>query len=86
MTSWWSWTCATTCAALYNSDPLSDLFCAAPKKSRAVPARRNTLRASSAFGVAEVKVFDVGRDNRLVAAAHVTVSYLEGTSFERKVR
>ena len=51
-----------------------------------IRAVASLLRASSAFGVAEVKVFDVGRDNRLVAAAHVTVSYLEGTSFERKVR
>jgi len=43
------------------------------------------LRASKAFGVADVKVFDVGKDNRLVAAAHVTVSYLEGGGFDRKV-
>jgi uncharacterized protein (TIGR00369 family) len=43
------------------------------------------LRASKAFGVAEVKVYDVGKDNRLVAAAHVTVSYLEGGGFDRKV-
>ena len=43
------------------------------------------LRASKAFGVVDVKVFDVGKDNRLVAAAHVTVSYLEGGGFDRKV-
>jgi uncharacterized protein (TIGR00369 family) len=43
------------------------------------------LRASKAFGVAEVKVFDVGKDNRLVAAAHLTATYLEGKRYERKL-
>ncbi len=49
---------------------------------RAVP---ELLRSSDTLGVAEVRVFDVGKDNRLMAAALVTCRYLPGDTFVRNV-
>ena len=38
----------------------------------------STLRVGRQLGVVEVKVVDAGRDDRLVATALVTLSYLTG--------
>jgi uncharacterized protein (TIGR00369 family) len=40
------------------------------------------LRWSDTLGVAEVRVNDVGKDDRLMAVAHVTCVFLDGSSFE----
>jgi uncharacterized protein (TIGR00369 family) len=48
-----------------------------------IRAVARALRTSESQGVAEVRVFDVGKDNRLVAAALVTASYLDGQRFVR---
>jgi uncharacterized protein (TIGR00369 family) len=42
------------------------------------------LRASETLGVAEVRVIDVGKESRLVAAAHVTCRFLPGEDFTRR--
>jgi len=42
------------------------------------------LRAGRNHGVAEVRVYDAGKDDRLVATAVVTLSFLEGTDFSSK--
>jgi uncharacterized protein (TIGR00369 family) len=44
-----------------------------------------TLRIGRRQGVAEVKVYDRGRQDRLVAAAMVTLSYLPDTSAQPRV-
>jgi uncharacterized protein (TIGR00369 family) len=41
-------------------------------------AMASTLRVGRQLGVVEVKVVDAGRDDRLVASALVTLSYLTG--------
>ena len=41
-------------------------------------AMASTLRVGRQLGVVEVKVFDAGQDDRLVATALVTLSYLTG--------
>jgi acyl-CoA thioesterase len=50
------------------------------------PLRANVevLRASDALAVVEVKVVDRGRDDRLVAAAHITMRVLGGDDYVRK--
>ncbi len=42
------------------------------------------LRIGKHHGVAEVHVHDVGKDQRLVATAFVTLNFLDGTDFSRK--
>jgi uncharacterized protein (TIGR00369 family) len=42
------------------------------------------LRASEALGVVDVKVVDMGRDERLLAAAHVTLRFLSGEGYVRQ--
>lgn len=39
------------------------------------------LRVGKQQGVAEVRVYDAGRENRLVATALLTLSYLPGEAF-----
>lgn len=53
---------------------------------RAGPLRATgtVLRASEALGVVDVKIVDVGRDNRLLAAAHVTLRFLSGEGYVRQ--
>jgi uncharacterized protein (TIGR00369 family) len=78
-----------SCVAAAGERPVATLQTSVEYLSAArvgpIRAVASLLRASRSFGVAEVKVFDVGKGNRLVAAAHVTVSYLEGKGFDRKV-
>jgi uncharacterized protein (TIGR00369 family) len=50
-----------------------------PLRASAVP-----LRMSRHHGVAEVRVFDAGKQDRLVATALVTVTFLAGHEFVRK--
>lgn len=47
-------------------------------------ARAESVRIGQHHGVAEVRVYDVGRENRLVATASVTVNFLDGDDFVRK--
>jgi uncharacterized protein (TIGR00369 family) len=42
------------------------------------------LRVSESLGVAEVRVTDVGKDDRLMAIAHVTCGFLSGDGFAYK--
>ena len=49
-----------------------------------VRASAVVLRTSDTLGVAEVRVVDVGRDSRLMAAAHVTCRFLPGEAFIRQ--
>jgi len=53
---------------------------------RAGPLRAigGLLRTSEALGVVDVKVTDVGRDDRLLAAAHVTLRFLSGEGYVRQ--
>jgi uncharacterized protein (TIGR00369 family) len=46
-------------------------------------ATATVLRTSDTLGVAEVRVVDVGKDSRLMAAAHVTCRLLPGEGFTR---
>jgi uncharacterized protein (TIGR00369 family) len=46
-----------------------------------VRATARALRVSDTLGVADVQVVDVGKDNRLMAAAHVTCRFLPGDAF-----
>ncbi len=48
-----------------------------------IRATATVLRASDTLGVADVRVIDVGKDSRLMAAAHVTCRLLPGESFVR---
>lgn len=47
-------------------------------------ATGTVLRSSDALGVVDVKVVDVGREDRLVAAAHVTLRFLSGEGYVRQ--
>lgn len=49
-----------------------------------VRATGHVLRISATIGVAEVHVIDVGKDDRLMATAHLTVGFLEGDAFQRR--
>ena len=48
---------------------------------RPLRAAATPLRVTRRQGVAEVQVLDTGKDNRLVAMALVTVSFLAGEAF-----
>jgi len=48
-----------------------------------IRATATVLRASDTLGVADVQVVDVGKDSRLMAAAHVTCRLLPGDGFTR---
>jgi uncharacterized protein (TIGR00369 family) len=48
-------------------------------------ATATTLRVGRRQGVAEVKVYDAGRDDRLVAAAVITLSYLSDDANQPRV-
>ncbi|MEX0665666.1 MAG: PaaI family thioesterase [Acidimicrobiia bacterium] len=47
-------------------------------------ATGTVLRTSEALGVVDVKVIDAGRDDRLLAAAHVTLRFLSGDGYVRQ--
>ena len=47
-------------------------------------AQADTLRVGQHHGVCDVRVYDVGKANRLVATATVTVNFLDGTEFTSK--
>ncbi len=47
-------------------------------------ATGTVLRASEALGVVDVNIVDVGRDNRLLAVAHVTLRFLSGDGYVRQ--
>jgi uncharacterized protein (TIGR00369 family) len=47
-------------------------------------AHGSAVRIGSHHGVAEVRVYDAGRDDRLVASALVTLSFLAGETFTRQ--
>ncbi len=47
-------------------------------------AEATTLRIGRHHGVCDVRVYDVGKDRRLVATATVTVNFLDGTEFNPK--
>ena len=47
-------------------------------------AKGELLRASDALAVVEVKIVDCGRDDRLLAAAHVTMRLLSGEGYVRQ--
>jgi len=47
-------------------------------------ATGTVLRTSETLGVVDVKVVDAGRDDRLVAAAHVTLRFLSGDGYVRQ--
>jgi uncharacterized protein (TIGR00369 family) len=49
-----------------------------------IRAEAVVLRLSKNHGVADVRVYDVGKERRLVAAAHLTLSFLPGDSFEAR--
>ncbi len=78
-----------TCIAAAGDRPVATLHTSieylAAARVGPIRAVASLLRSSKTLGVAEVKVFDTGKENRVVAVAHVTASYLEGTSFVRKV-
>lgn len=44
------------------------------------------LRITQQQGTAEVKIYDAGKDNRLIASALLTCSFLPGEEFERRTR
>jgi len=50
-----------------------------PLRTTATP-----LRVTQSHGVAEVHVHDTGKDDRLVATALVTLTFLSGEAFERR--
>jgi uncharacterized protein (TIGR00369 family) len=47
-------------------------------------AQAKTLRIGRHHGVCDVRVYDVGKDDRLVATATVTVNFLDGAEFTSK--
>lgn len=47
-------------------------------------ASASTIRVGSHHGVAEVRVTDAGKDDRPVASALVTLSFLSGVGFTRR--
>jgi uncharacterized protein (TIGR00369 family) len=47
-------------------------------------ASGSVLRASDTLGVVEVRIVDVGKDERLVAVAHVTLKLLAGDAYVRQ--
>jgi uncharacterized protein (TIGR00369 family) len=47
-------------------------------------AEAEVLRLGQSHGVCNVRVYDNGMDNRLVAMATVTVNFLDGTEFSSK--
>jgi uncharacterized protein (TIGR00369 family) len=47
-------------------------------------ASATAIRIGSHHGVAEVRVCDAGQDDRLVASALVTLSFLSGEAFTRR--
>ena len=49
-----------------------------------VRATGNVLRATDTLGVVEVRVVDVGKDERLMAVAHVTLKLLAGDAYVRQ--
>jgi len=49
-----------------------------------IRATATVLRVSDSLGVADVRIVDVGRDERLMAAAHVTCRFLSGDTYVRK--
>lgn len=53
-------------------------------RSGPLRATGEVLRASDALGVVDVKVYDMGRDQRLLAAAHVTLRFLSGEGYVRR--
>ena len=78
-----------SCVAAAGKRPVATLHTSVDYLAAArvgpIRAEATLLRSTKTFGVSDVKVFDMGKDARLVAAAHVTVSYLDGQSFDRKV-
>jgi uncharacterized protein (TIGR00369 family) len=44
-------------------------------------ARADILRIGRNHGVCDVRVYDVGKDHRLVATATVTINFLDGSEF-----
>ena len=49
-----------------------------------IRASGTALRVSDTLGVAEVRVVDHGRDDRLMAVAHVTFGFLSGDTYVPK--
>jgi uncharacterized protein (TIGR00369 family) len=49
-----------------------------------VRASATVLRATDTLGVVDVRVVDVGKDERLMAVAHVTLKLLAGESYVRR--
>lgn len=47
-------------------------------------AEAAALRIGQHHGVCDVRVYDVGRDHRLIATATVTINFLDGSDFEQK--
>jgi uncharacterized protein (TIGR00369 family) len=50
-----------------------------------IRAEAEVLRVGTTHGVAEVRVHDVGKGDRLVAVGHVTVNFLTGDDYQRIV-
>jgi uncharacterized protein (TIGR00369 family) len=48
-----------------------------------VRAEGSVLRVGANHGVAEVRVHDAGKGDRLVAVGHVTISFLAGDDYQR---
>jgi len=49
-----------------------------------IRAEAVVLRVAKNHGVADVRVYDAGKDHRLVTAAQLTLSFLPGETFEAK--
>ena len=49
-----------------------------------IRATATLLRATDTLGVVEVRVVDVGKDERLMAVAHVTLKLLAGDGYVRQ--
>ncbi len=49
-----------------------------------IRATATVLRATDTLGVVEVRVVDVGKDERLMAVAHVTLKLLAGEGYVRQ--
>jgi uncharacterized protein (TIGR00369 family) len=50
-----------------------------------IRAEAAVLRVGANHGVAEVRVHDAGKEDRLVAVGHVTVTFLAGDDYQRVV-
>jgi uncharacterized protein (TIGR00369 family) len=50
-----------------------------------IRAAAEVLRVGASHGVAEVRVHDAGKGDRLVAVGHVTVTFLAGDDYQRIV-